>query len=111
MGCVDDEAFRTLGAQLKDRNDLERELDALHRNEPMLVNEEGQPFREKMNTDPEEAMHATSEELSDDIVRFHSELTESYGDQRSLLDDRQELDEANPTSEIQEEIGRLQEEL
>ena len=40
-GCADEENFRTLGVQITDRHDLEHDLSALQRSEPLLINDEG----------------------------------------------------------------------
>ena len=110
-GCEEDEAFRKLGAQIAERNELQHELDSLHRNEPLLVNEEGKPFREELKNVPESDMLAKLKDLSEDVERVDGELNELYGDQRTLQNDRRALEESNPTGEIQQEIGQLQDEV
>lgn len=110
-GCANEEVFRPLAVQIAERHELERDLDSLHRSEPLLANEEGQPFRDELNITPEDAMRARQKELSEDIEREDNLLKLLYGDQRSLQIERLRLEESNPTGQIQQDIGLLQEEI
>ena len=108
-GCSDEESFRTLGEQLEDRRGLERDLDTLRLSQPLLINEQGRSYREELETTSDDEVRARMQELEREIETGEAELKGLYGDRRSLEDQRRELEESNPTGQIQLELGQLKE--
>ena len=108
-GASDEEAFRKLGDQLEERRRIEGDLKALHRDQPLLANQEGHQYRESLQSLSDEEVRTRRAELVDLIKGTGEALVQQQGDLRSLQDERVRMEESNPTAEIQLEIGKLDE--
>ena len=108
-GFPDEESFRAMGEKLGVRLGLERDLEALRLNQPLLINEQGESYRTELEATSDDEVRARIQELQNEIGERESGREDLYGDRRSLQDQRRTLEESNPTGDIQLEIGQRQE--
>ena len=109
--CADEEAFLEKGEGAAKRRDLQLELEALRRSQPLLASGEGQALRDEMGSVTDEEAQARLQELSDEGTGAQEKVEGLVGELRSVQDRRTVVESSNPAEEIQFEIAESVEKI
>lgn len=108
-GVQAEEAFRQQANWVADRRALETELDELRRNHPELFGEDRTRYLEPLETSSEEHLITGRAELRLEIDAAEEEQARLQTEIGSLSQERRLIEDDNPVSALQTEIGELRE--
>ena len=105
----DEQEFRAAGARVARHRDLTDKLEDLKLSHPMLVNEVGRPYRERLaKLTPEEmqpkldAFEEAARQQDEKLRVLHTELGQ-------VVEQKRVIEESNPTGELHLRLGQLEE--
>ncbi len=105
----DEQEFRAAGARVTRHRDLTEKLEDLKLSHPMLVNEVGRPYRERLaKLTPEEmqpkldAFEEAARQQEEKLRGLHTELGQ-------VVEQKRAIEESNPTGELHLRLGQLEE--
>jgi len=107
----DHEQFKALAAQVRERRDLERKLSELLENNPLLSNEDGESYRNDLQSTPHEDAVARMQQLEDDEKRLREQINGLHSEQGDLRRQQTEFEKSGQALELHSKINVLQEKL
>lgn len=107
----DNEEFKSLARQVQERRELERKLSAMHETEPLLTNDDGQPYRDDLLSIPNDEAVARLQQLQDDEKRLQEMLNEKHEEQGNLRRQQVEFEKSGLALELHSKINVLEEQL
>ncbi|MDP7485736.1 MAG: AAA family ATPase [Dehalococcoidia bacterium] len=107
----DHQEFKALAIQVQERRDLERKLSELLENSPLLSNEDGQPYRDDLQTTPHEETVARLQQLEDEEKRLRSIVDGLHEEQGNLRRQQVEFEKSGLALELHSKINVLEEKL
>ncbi|MEX0925126.1 MAG: AAA family ATPase, partial [Dehalococcoidia bacterium] len=108
---TDEAEFRAIAAKVDMRRDVERQLTELHLNHPLLINEEGAPYREALARKRDDEMKAKLERFEDEVARFEEQVAGLHREQGDLQRQKTEFEESNAVVVLHQKINQLEESL
>jgi len=107
----DHDEFKALGIQVQERRELERKLSELLENAPLLSSEDGQSYRDELQTTPHEEAVARLQQLEDEEKRLRGTINELHSEQGNLTQQQAEYEKSGQALELHSKINILEEKL
>jgi uncharacterized protein YhaN len=107
----DHEEFKALAIQVQERRDLERKLSEMLENEPLLNSEDGQSYRDDLQSIPHEEAVARLQQLEDEEKRLRAEVDTLHQEQGNLRRQQVEFEKSGQALELHSKINILEEKL
>lgn len=107
----DHEEFKALARQVQERRDLERKLSDLRENQPLLSNDDGQSYRDDLQSTPNEEAVASLQHLQDEEKHLQETLNRLHEEQGNLRRQQAEFEKSGHALELHSKINILKENL
>ena len=107
----DHEQFKATARQVQERRELERKLAEMHELEPLLTNDDGQPYRVDLDATPHEEAVARQQQLQDDEKRLQELLNQLHEEQGNLRRQQAEFEKSGLAQELHSKINVIEEQL
>ena len=102
------EEFKATARQVQERRELERKLSEMHELEPLLTNDDGQPYRYDLEATPNEETVARLQQLQDEEKRLQSILNQLHEQQGNLRRQQVEFEKSGQALELHSKINVIQ---
>ncbi|MDA1279959.1 MAG: AAA family ATPase [Chloroflexi bacterium] len=107
----DHEEFKALAQQVQERRDLERKLSEMREMEPLLSSDDGQPYRDDLESTLHDESVARLQQLQDEEKRLQKALNELHEEQGNLRRQQAEFEKSGLALELHSRINVLAEKL
>ncbi|MCZ6539070.1 MAG: hypothetical protein O6922_04510, partial [Chloroflexi bacterium] len=107
----DHEEFKAIARQVQERRELERKLSEMHELEPLLINDDGLPHRDELETTPNEEAVARLQQLEDEEKRLQGMLDQLHEERGNLRRQQAEFEKSGQALELHSKINVIQEQL
>ena len=107
----DHEEFKALAIQVQERRGLERKLSELLENSPLLSNDDGESYRDDLQSTPNEEAVARLQQLEDEEKRLRTVVDGLHVEQGNLRRQQVEFEKSGQALELHSKINVLEEKL
>ena len=107
----DQEEFKAIARQVQERRDLERKVSEMHELEPLLTNDDGQPYRSELEATPNEETVARVQQLQDEEKQLQITLNQLHEEQGNLRRQQAEFEKSGQALELHSKINVIEEQL